>query len=481
MFEVKEVLKNLNFGSVDSESEANLDKIFIQTKNFTEFLRPDTALLLGSKGAGKSALYRLFSKFEDSARQMSNHQIDDVYLVSGIGFKDVSEMDDTQIINRIENDEISAEASWKIYITYKIIHALYSKYEIVCGEKSKRVLQKSGDIKDRRLFGLLSTAYRKLIGELPKVEQIDFSNVSISVSRDNSISIYDLLNEINEYMEKCGKTVWVLLDKIDEIFSQNIARRRNCIEGLFVTYIDFVSRFSNLKLKIFLRTDIWSTLSFVNKSHLTDKTTIITWNGESLKELLLKRACYNDCVCTFLKEKTGVNSWTENPDSYFDAIFPAQVYGGPREAKTLSWIIERATDGLGGVYPREIINFANFAVDEELMGTLNPDATSLLSGLSIRKAYGKVSSVKVESYLSEFSVLEKHFSRFSGQQKADYTREELFTLMSGLEPSGEEMISQLHEAGVLMYSTQNALTPDTSFTVPRLFRAGLGIVTMGRP
>ena len=56
-------------------------KIFIQTKNFDEFLKSDIALLLGSKGAGKSALYRLFTKFEDSARQMSGKRINDVYLV----------------------------------------------------------------------------------------------------------------------------------------------------------------------------------------------------------------------------------------------------------------------------------------------------------------------------------------------------------------------------------------------------------------
>jgi len=68
----KDILTKLNFGSVDSESEENLDKIFIQTKNFEDFLRPETALLLGSKGAGKSAIFKLFTKFEESARRLSN-------------------------------------------------------------------------------------------------------------------------------------------------------------------------------------------------------------------------------------------------------------------------------------------------------------------------------------------------------------------------------------------------------------------------
>lgn len=169
-----ELLRELNFGSVDSESEENLDKIFIQTDNFEDFLNDNIALMLGSKGAGKSAIFRLFSQFEDSARKMSGHRLDNIYLVAGTGFKDTAEMDDMQILNLIEEGKVTAEASWKIYITFKIIHELYRKYKIICGNKSKRVLQKVGDIKDCRLLGVISFLFRKFIGELPKVNQIDF-------------------------------------------------------------------------------------------------------------------------------------------------------------------------------------------------------------------------------------------------------------------------------------------------------------------
>lgn len=122
----EELLRNLNFGSVDSESEENLDKIFIQTENFQDFLSPTTALLLGSKGAGKSALYRLFTKYEESAKQMANHALDNIYLTSGIGFKDLPEMDDIQLLNKLEDRTISPEAAWKIYIAYKIIYICFT-------------------------------------------------------------------------------------------------------------------------------------------------------------------------------------------------------------------------------------------------------------------------------------------------------------------------------------------------------------------
>ena len=53
--------------------------------------------------------------------------------------------------------------------------------------------------------------------------------------------------------------------------------------------------------------------------------------------------------------------------------------------------------------------------------------------------------------------------------------------MSGLQPEGEEMIRQLHETGVIAYSSGEILTQEAKNIVPRLFRNGLGIVTMGRP
>ena len=44
MYESKdELLEALEFGSVDSESEKNLDSKFIRTKDFNDFLNPQKA------------------------------------------------------------------------------------------------------------------------------------------------------------------------------------------------------------------------------------------------------------------------------------------------------------------------------------------------------------------------------------------------------------------------------------------------------
>lgn len=56
----KELLEKLDFGTVDSESEIDLDKKFIKTRDFIKFSQSNTALVLGAKGSGKALCSRCF-------------------------------------------------------------------------------------------------------------------------------------------------------------------------------------------------------------------------------------------------------------------------------------------------------------------------------------------------------------------------------------------------------------------------------------
>lgn len=60
-----------------------------------------TAVVIGAKGAGKSALYRYFTNFEKSARRDAGAELEDVIIVSGTGFKDVANLDCPEIRNEM--------------------------------------------------------------------------------------------------------------------------------------------------------------------------------------------------------------------------------------------------------------------------------------------------------------------------------------------------------------------------------------------
>lgn len=96
------------------------------------------------------------------------------------------------------------------------------------------------------MSAILNHLFERFVGEPPQINEIDFKEVSISIGKNSRISVYELLGEIDTHLGNEGKTVWILLDKIDELFPSKIETRKEYIEGLFLAYIDFVSRFKNI-------------------------------------------------------------------------------------------------------------------------------------------------------------------------------------------------------------------------------------------
>lgn len=477
----RELLDNLFFGNVDSESEEELDKIFIQTKDFKKFLEEKTAVVIGAKGAGKSALYRYFTNFEKSARRDTGAELEDVIIVSGTGFKDVANLDCPEIRNEMREDKFDFYAAWNIYLMYRLVYTLYDKQEMICGENSKSILIKQGKVEDKRLFGVIKKLCKRFLFDVPEVDEINFSEVSIKVAKNKKIPAQNVLKEIDEKLGQTRKTVWVLLDKIDELFSYESGVRKACIEGLFTTLLDYQSRYKNFRLKIFVRSDIWSDLNFVNKSHLADKQVRLQWDANDLQKMVVKRACVNEKIVNFLKESLNDEDYQKQIKDCFYTLFPPKVYSGAREATTINYLIDRITDGQGGVYPRELINFCNEAVNQEKeLMTGDEQIVPLLSGVAIRNAFGIVSDNKVNTYLSEFGHLKEHFKRFEGQTTMTFTKDELLRLMVGLTPSGDEMIRQLYETGILQPNSSSIIA-SSSYAVPRLFRGGLKMIIKGRP
>lgn len=482
MANMNELLELLDFGRVDSESETELDIKFLRTDDFDQFTRPENAVILGAKGSGKSALFEMFSKYEQQARNLAGDRIDDVFFVTGTGFKDVKELTTDDIQKLMVNPNFDFDETWQLYIAIKIAMKL-GELGYCSGENLSEFLKQSGQLADFRVLPVLRGLWGLIIGTPLSGIDLEIKGVKVKIGGKRQIDTQDILLEINNLLEQENKDCWILFDKIDELFSNNYDRRKTCIESLFRVYLQFVHRYPRIKLKIFLRNDIWNTLQFVNKSHISDKIMELRWSKESLMALMIKRACSKKEILEYICNKTGISYedilTKDNLDKCFYSIFDSQVYKGQNEAKVIDWMMARITDGLGGKYPRELINFGN--VSKEIQRINYPEEDDfLISGNAIKEAYYKVSEVKCATYLSEFPSLQRHFERFRGLDKSSFEREELVVLMKGLKPNRDVMIQHLYEVGILFPiggPSVNAL----KFEIPKLFRFGLGLVIRGRP
>ena len=139
-------------------------------------------------------------------------------------------------------------------------------------------------------------------------------------------------------------------------FAEKAELEQNALRALFRVYNDLKS-LSNIRLKIFLRTDIWNKLAakgFREASHITRGLTI-EWNSSALLNLVIRRLLHNESLRRAYTVTHGeVLSSTETQTEFFYRVFPDQVEIGPNKSKTFDWLLSRTRDGSKKNAPREL-------------------------------------------------------------------------------------------------------------------------------
>jgi hypothetical protein len=482
-----EALRSLDFGKVDAESELDLEQRFVRSTDFERLIAEDIWVVLGPKGTGKSALFEIFAKYESIARELAGEELDDVLLTTGTGFGDLSEIA-TGDIERLRNKQgYDHDRLWRLYIAVRAALALsHAKVKAAPGPL-RDLLRALGEAVDPRVLPLLIALWQTTVGNPPDQIQIAAGGATVTLSGGKrTLDVVTLLQDINSALDAAGKELWILFDKIDEIFPADPAERRLALEGLMTACMAIRRQFPAIQPKVLLRTDIWQELRFTNKSHLADKRITLSWSKDQLATLLLKRACANAPVRSLVEEAVPglvgneVESLSvEDREAGLEVIFPSTVYPGEREAQIVDWIVARVTDAQLTVLPRETILLGNLARFEQAKDNGTASTPALLSREAIRDAFTAVSIERVSSYLAEFPDVEEHLRRFRGQQTSSFSRDELEVLMGGLSPSGIAMLDRLYEIGVLEPVRGTTVTA-AEFEVPRLYRVGLGLVIRGR-
>ena len=98
------------------------------------------ALVLGAKGSGKSALFQMFARYEDSARKLSGLQKNKVLIVTGTGFNDIKELQTDDFTKLLRQEDANFDYIWELYIAVKIA-IKFRKGGVLYRRKLNRILQ----------------------------------------------------------------------------------------------------------------------------------------------------------------------------------------------------------------------------------------------------------------------------------------------------------------------------------------------------
>jgi len=486
-----DLLRSIDFGKVDAESEEELVERFVRTYGFNQISDKHTLIILGPKGSGKSAIFRLFTEYSEETKAILGGEYpESTHIIKATGGNDVKSINDRDLQKLRKQDDFTYEEFWRIYIGLKIASKLGEKGyrsggRFGSGDELSSVLRAFNEQSDWRIIPAFKSIWEAIVGDPPTSGSISYGKFSLEIGNDENMNIDRLLEDEQEILEKNDENVWLLFDRIDELHSREPSKRKELLEALFRVQRTFVDRFSNIQLKVFLRSDIWTELQFVNKSHIADKMVELQWNNDQLLKLINKRMIQSEDVAEYIELSSPLDINVDKIEDYtkkdqekiFYSVFEDQVYSGAREADLFDWMVSRIQDGQGGRYPRELITFCNESVKEEIQNEEHPD-DRLIGGLSVRDAYYRVSNNRVNTYLSEFPDLQEHFDRFDGKKTAEYTYSELCDLFDDLDPHGKKAIDRLVDVGFL---EEKQGDEEKIYEIPRLYREGIGLVIRGRP
>lgn len=284
----------------------------------------------------------------------------------------------------------------------------------------------------------------------------------------------------NKALRKNGDyNAWILLDRLDVAFVESPELEKNALRALFRVYLD-VFGLDNVRIKIFLRTDIWNRITkegFREASHITRHVTI-SWNRTSLLNLIVRRALYNRS----LQEHFGVTyeqviESIEAQEEFFFRMFPDQVEGGPNKPTTLDWMLGRTRDGTQINAPRELIHFLNSLRTRQMrrfeLGESHPDGESLFARAAFKEALPEVSEVRLSQTLyAEYPEFRDALEKLRGERTSQ--RVETLALIWNMDQGqAHQLANDLVDVG---FFERRGSRENPDFWVPFLYRDALSMV-----
>lgn len=488
------ILRDTSFGHRVAEEEVDvLASYFVETDHWTRLYRGEIDIVYGAKGAGKSALYALLLS-------KSNELFDKgILLVPAENPRGAPAFRDLLL------DPPASEREfvnlWKLYFAC-LLHGLLADYGIKSesADQLEQALKREGLIRGSltlsgMLSGVVDYVRRALrpqaveggveidpVTQLPKgfTGKIIFSEPGKASADPELRSVDHLLSLANAALSGANLKAWVLLDRLDVAFSENIELEANALRALFRVYLDLLA-YPQIHSKIFLRSDIWTRITaegFREASHVTRHLTI-AWNRNSLLNLIVRRAVFNPSICAAygVSEAVGRSTVGEQ-EKFFYHIFPDQVDVGPNKSTTLDWLLSRTRDGTKINAPRELIHFLNSLRDVQIKrfevgAEPEPEQDQLFARVAFKEALPEVSKVRLEQTLYAEHPDQKPWLEKLKGEKTLQTPDSLSQIWA---VSPEQAISTATLLSDIGFFEQRGPKQTPEYWVPFLYREALDLV-----
>jgi hypothetical protein len=485
-----DVLKSISFGERIAEDEtAFLSSYFVQTDQWQRIFRGEVDVVYGPKGSGKSAIY---SVLLDKSGELFDRRILIAPAENPRGAAAFA-----GLLDDPPTSEEEFRALWKIYFLV-LIGSIFRDYDISNAPAKELLSALEGAAllpRGRNLAAYLKAAldyvreyllpqsFEAGVDVDPITGQVKGFKGKIALREPGEkarkaglTSIDSLLENANDALAAEDLKLWLILDRLDVAFAENTALEENALKALFKTYRD-LAVFDRISLKIFLRTDIWKRITregFREASHIT-KTVTISWNEQSLMNLIIRRALKNEAIQKYYDvDVEEILGDQEKQKELFYRIFPEGVVGRVKRLRTFEWMVSRIQDGLGNKAPRELIHLLSSAREIEVSklenGEPEPPNGLLIDRAAIKAALIPVSKIRLEqTILAEYPQFRELLLKLKGEK----TQQSVETLAQKWGLSPEAALEIAHALEAIGFFVRRERKGVVEFWVPFLYRNGL--------
>jgi hypothetical protein len=480
--ELLTLLRPLKLGSDVAEQDSQLDVYFVPNTAFNLFVDDEADIILGSKGAGKSAICRQILQSANSINELDTVDVIAAFNINGsvIFRRLASEMPSI--------DEGAMRTAWTVYILALIGNHIIDTYPDggYSSDVSARLLAlglRFDTDRPKSVWSMVMNTLRRMAPTRLEasltanaIGQSATGKMTFDIKEGSSTVDWEsLLELLIDTMNHHGRKVWLMFDRLDEAFPHDRELEQIALRALLQTHRDICSYGSTIKTKLFLRTDLLDRITqgggFVNATHL--RMHRISWDHESIVDFVARRVLGSPDVSAHLNIASSDLENVKDRWRAFHSIVPAELGGSPDDSA--AWLITYTSDASGQANPRNILTLlrearaAQMAIcDREHLDFL--DGSSLLSKRAIRSGQKAVGRIRLEDTLyAEFNALKPWIEALRGRPFR--YRPLQFALTMGFSDPAElqEIISDLKYCGFFRQS------PNGELSVPLLYRGALGM------
>lgn len=496
------LLMHLELGSSVAESDTLLEAARIETSAFADLLNDRVDLIPGTKGSGKSALFRIFVDFLPEVL-LKQRKVVVAHGIQAPGDPVFHAFTDQ--FSKLSEDEFVS--FWCIYLV-SLAHEQFIK-----GERYREFLDRAGaeierfqracvnakipeiqakkSLKDILEWSLhVLTSWRPKLTYTPPDAGGEFG-LDLFGSKSNQMPenaeetskdalphyVNDIKQSLEEVLDASQLSLWLMIDRLDEIFPRRSDVERTALRGLLRAMRYFAS--ASIRVKVFLRDDMLEQVvrtkdGFTALTHVTVRQAdTLRWTQDQILAMVVKRFYANDSLVAYLDiNRDQLEASPSYRTRCFLKLFPSTVYKGPKQSPTIRWIWNRCADGRVVVTPRDVLDLLIRARQRQHdIYAADPDGTSewVIGAAAIQYGFEELSKRKRQTYLeAEFPHLWKDIEKFSGG-KTDYSASALQRLLG---PGWKGTVENLMDIGFLSKRTRKK---EVVYSIPFLYRHGMAL------